>query len=221
MKRWLAIGTITAYLSVMFYGVGAHALNYKPNSHPSMYFIVWDMFCGWSAFSNRTHVIAQGESGRYYQITPAPWGEIKPFGNLGRQHYDPFSNHVDEIAFNTLRHTDHEPIARVFVVEEIWAKKFNLPDRLWEARYQEPKQPYSYFHLQQVYSGSGREVRRNPTWFDWQTAQAINDNPRLQAAARREQPAWQMNSGPIAVTGGTATTGDVTPIQTTVLPATQ
>lgn len=221
MKRWLAIGTITAYLSVMFYGVAAHALNYKPNSHPSMYFIVWDMFCGWSAFSSRTHVIAQGESGRYYEVTPTPWGEIKPFGDLERHHYDPFMNHTAEIAFNTLRYTDHEPITRVYVVEETWAKKFNLPDKLWAQRYPEPRQPFSYFHLRQVFAGNGREVRRNPDWFTWQVSQCINDNPRLQAAARLEQPAWQMNSGSIALTGGTSTADEGAPIQTTVLPTAQ
>lgn len=221
MKRWLAIGTIATYLSVMFYGVAAHALNYKPNSHPSMYFIVWDMFCGWSAFSNRIHVIAEGESGRYYEVTPSPWGEIKPFGDLERHHYDPFGMHVDDIAFNTLKHTAHEPITRVYLVEEIWAKKFNLPDRLWEARYPEPKEPYSYFHLQQVYNGEGRQLRRNANWFDYQVANSLNDNPRLHAAARREQPAWQMNSGPIALTNGSSSINSATTIETTIVPAPQ
>jgi hypothetical protein len=217
MKRWLAAGTIAAYLSVMFYGVAAHALNYKPNSHPTMYFIVWDMFCGWSAFSNRTHVIGQGESGRYYQLSPPPWGEFKPFGDLGRQHYDPFTNHTADLALNTLRYTQHEPIQQIYVVEEIWAKKFNLPDDLWNRRYPEPKQPYSYFHLRQVLSGKGREIRRNPGWFAWQTQQAVNDNPRLWAAARQEQPAWQMPSGLAARDPRPVS---LSQMQTTVLPAT-
>ncbi len=215
MKRWLAAGTIAAYLSVMFYGVAVHALNYKPNSHPTKYFIVWDMFCGWSAFSNRTHMIGQGESGRFYQLSPPPWGEFKPFGDLGRQHYDPFTNHAADLALNTLRYTQHEPIQQIYVVEENWAKKFNLPDDLWNRRYPEPKQPYSYFHLRQVLAGNGSEIRRNSDWVAWQTQQAIYDNPRLWAAARKEQPAWQMPSGLAA--------RDPQPVslpQTTVLPAT-
>lgn len=218
MKRWLASGTIAAYLSVMFYGLAAHALNYKPNSHPSMYYIVWDMFCGWSAFSSRTHVIGQGESGRYYQLSPPPWGEFRPFGDLGRQHYDPFMNHTPAIAINTLRHTQHEPIQQMYVVEETWAKKFNLPDKLWQQRYPEPKQPYSYFHLRQVLRGDGTEIRRNDSWFAWQTRQSVNDNPRLQAAARREQAAWQL---PSAVASRDQTTGVVPAMHTTVLPAEQ
>ncbi len=110
MKRLIAVGTIFAYLGVLVAGLGSHALNYKTDAHPTMYFIVWDMFCGWSAYEDRTHIIGQGESGRYYDLAPAPWGDYRPFGDIERHHYDPFATHAGNLAMNTLRYSDHEPI---------------------------------------------------------------------------------------------------------------
>ena len=114
LKRWLAGAFIVAYLSALGLGVVSHALAFQQNAHPMMYFVVWDMFCGWSAYASRTHVIAEGESGKFYRLTPTPWGEYHPYSDLGRQHYDPFSSHCQRIGTNVLRHTRHEPISRMW-----------------------------------------------------------------------------------------------------------
>ena len=50
LKRWYSHITITAYLSVLVFGLFAHAFYFHVGSHPSMYFIVWDMLCGWNAY---------------------------------------------------------------------------------------------------------------------------------------------------------------------------
>ena len=194
MKRWLAGATIATYLSVLFAGVASHALGFRQASHPGMYFIVWDMFCGWSGYENRLHIIGQGESGRFYEISPAPWKQIKPFGDLERHHYDPFANHSGSIALNTLRNTQHEPMRKIMVIEECWAKKFNLPDRLWQKRYTEEKQPYSYFHLRKEYSPDGTLVTQNQSWFEYQDHLALSDNPRLWADARKGKPVYHVPS---------------------------
>jgi hypothetical protein len=193
MKRWLVISTIGCYLSILCFGVVSHAVNYKKTAHPAMYFIVWDMFCGWSAYEDRIHIIGEGESGKYYQLSPGPWGEFKPFGDLGRQHYDPFASHAMTIAANTLRYSKHEQIDRVYVVQEVWAKKFNLPDRLWAERYPEPKERYSYFHLRKVFDGGGQLVRSNQSWFDYQTNICVSDNPRLFRDAYKGKPFFHLN----------------------------
>jgi hypothetical protein len=57
MKRWITHLTIAAYLGVLTWGVVSHALGYKTGMHPGMYFIVWDMFCGWSAYEVRYHLV--------------------------------------------------------------------------------------------------------------------------------------------------------------------
>lgn len=194
MKRLLAVGTIVAYLGVLGAGLGSHALNYKTGAHPTMYFIVWDMFCGWSAYEDRTHIIGQGESGKYYDLAPAPWGDYRPFGDIERHHYDPFATHAGNLAMNTLRYSDHEPIQQIFVVQEAWAKKFNLPDDLWAERYPEPKDPHSYFHVRKILGPDGMAQASNLAWFDHQSKMCLSDNPRLAADSNRGKPFFEMQS---------------------------
>jgi hypothetical protein len=193
MKRKLAIGMIVCYLGALSFGVVAHALQYRQSSHPGMYFIVWDMFCGWAGYETRLHIIGEGESGRYYELAPGPWKEIRPYGDLARHHYDSYASHTLAIARNTLNHTAHEPIQRVFVVEENWAKKFNLPDELWQARYPDEKNFHSYYHLRQTYSTDGKLLASQASWFDYQANLALNDNPRLAQDSRRARPFFQVH----------------------------
>jgi len=192
MKRWLAHLTIASYLTVLAYGVVAHAVKYRVDAHPAMYYIVWDMFCGWSAYSSRTQIIGEGESGRFYKLAPGPWGEYHPYANLGRRHYDSWGKHHARIAMNNLRHTQHEPISRVIIVEESWAKKFNLPDQIWTMQYNEPKDKHVYYHVRSILRGDGYPLQRNVSWYSRQLSMNINDNPRLQADQRRGQPVFQM-----------------------------
>ncbi|HIK95579.1 MAG TPA: hypothetical protein EYG03_26840, partial [Planctomycetes bacterium] len=64
LRRWMTHAVIVVYLSWLGHGVFCHALQYRVSAHPLMYFTVWDMFCGWSGWSYRTHVVAEGESGK-------------------------------------------------------------------------------------------------------------------------------------------------------------
>lgn len=195
MKRWLTHLTIVAYLVTLSWGVFAHAFHYGTTAHPGMYFLVWDMFCGWSGYSQRYHIIGEGESGRFYELAPGPWGEIKPYGDLDRRHYDNLGNGAYRIARNTLRHTEHEPMTRIFLVEETWNKKYNLPDRLWDKRYEAPKDPRHYYHVRSVFSADGMVLRSNGTWIVEQRNRCIAANPRLQADARKGRPFFTANSG--------------------------
>lgn len=185
MKRWLTHGFIVAYLSALTGGIAAHTLQFGHAAHPAMYFVVWDMFCGWSAFSGRTNFIAEGQSGAYYELSPAPWGEFHPFGKLGRRHYDVLFNASHRMALNVLKHTDHEPITRVFVVEECWPKKFNVPDDVWNRRHAEPKDVKKYYHVKSVLAPDGTFLAVYPTWLSRQYALSVTNNPRLTAQARR------------------------------------
>jgi hypothetical protein len=188
MKRCLTHLTIVGYLSLLAWGIVSHTLKFGTHLHPSMYFVVWDMFCGWAAYDTRNQVIVEGESGKFYEVLPAPWGEIQPYGDLGRRHYDPFQTFCMSMAQNVLKHTDHEPITRIFVLEEAWAKKFNLPDPLWEARYDEPKSPHRYRHVRYVFSSDGVPLQANNTWLTHQQTLVMSRNPRLQAEFRKSRP---------------------------------
>jgi len=193
MKRSIAAVVICGYLGSLSWGIVAHTLHFGANAHPVMYFVVWDMFCGWGAYSNRTHLVAEGESGTYYQLSPAPWGTLKPFGHVDRLHYDTNYHLTPEMIRNNLRHTQHEPISRVFVVEETWPKKFNLPDPLWDAAYDEPKDKHSYFHLRGICSAEGEVLRGYDSWYRQQVDRSVADNPRVLAARQKSNPFYSVS----------------------------
>lgn len=202
MRKLFATGFIAIYLGSLSFGLFAHMLSTWTVSHPVMYYLVWDMFCGWSAYDSRFHVIAEGESQTYYRLTPAPWGEFHPFGHLGREHYDVFNNHAANIGLNVLKHTEHEPISRVFVVEESWAKKFNLPDAVWKTRYSEPKERTSYFRVRGVVLPDGQITEKHDSWLSYQSARMFADNPRLQADSRSSQPVFMRQDSPSSSAAG-------------------
>jgi hypothetical protein len=188
MKRWITHIAITAYLSALAYGVVSYTISYSVSNHPSTYFVIWDMFCGWSAYETRVQLLAQGESGKFYRVDPAPWGEFQPYGEIGRRHYDLYGIHAPRLATNILKHTRHEPIQRVYIIEEAWAKKFNLPDDIWYRRFTEPKDVHKYYNVRTIVDGEGRLVTGGPSWLAYQCALSVSDNPRLQADSRKGKP---------------------------------
>ena len=193
MRRWLAKLTIGVYLTALSAGIAGHAMNFGTSVHPAAYFFVWDMFCGWSAHEARYHLIAEGESGDYFRLSPAPWNTFAPYGDLERDQYDTMGNAHRKIALNTLNHTDHEPIVRILLVEENWPKKYNLPDHLWAARFDEPKDPHSYFWLKTIMAGDGTMMQSNRDFVSHLSNQMILDNPRLKADTVRGKPFFAVN----------------------------
>ncbi len=193
MKRWVSHSFIAIYLSVLVYGLACHALYFRINQHPAMYFVVWDMFCGWTAYETRLHVVGEGVSGRYYELAPGPWGEMQPFGDLDRRHHDHTRQHAHRIGLNTLRHTDHEPMARLLVIDEAWPRKYNLPDHLWRQRYPEPKDPVSYYQVEQIRTPTGQIVQQSPAWLVRLASDCVMDNPRLRADVTRGRPYYAVN----------------------------
>jgi hypothetical protein len=185
MKRWIVNATIAVYLGALGLGLFSHALMYGSHQNPLMYLIVWDMYCGWSAFESRYHVLAETYGGEHYQVLPAPWGEFHPYQGPSRRHYDTRTLFAPRMAELVLNHTQHEPIRRLIVVEEAWSKKYNLPDALWEQRYEQPKQPSSYFHVRCVKSLDTDATTRTSEWVDALANQALMDNPRLMSDVKR------------------------------------
>jgi hypothetical protein len=185
--RWIKHLLIASYLLALAAGIVAHGLKVGTNSHPLMYFIVWDMYCGWAAHECRIHLVAEGESGTHYEVLPPPWGDFAPFGTVGRQHYDTVHNSIHRMGLNVLKQTDHEPIVRLKVIEESWPKKYNLPEHLWAARFEEPREPMSYFWNSEIFDGEGEVINSVPVYLTQLYNQAIGSNPRLAADARKNQ----------------------------------
>jgi hypothetical protein len=210
MKRVLACTFIFVYLTVLSGGIASHAVNYGTGASPLMYFVIWDMFCGWTAWDSRLHIIAEGESRKYYELAPAPWGALHPWGKLGRENYDVHNNHTARIGLNTLRHTSHEPMTRLFVIEENWPKKFNLPDNVWNLRYDQPKNVVKYHQVRLVLYPDGTVAQSYGPWSGQMAGKMFLDNPRLQEQASRarstfmvqpERPGQDMMLGPGTVPG--------------------
>ena len=204
MKRWLANLAIVAYLGALGFGIFAHTVRVGATVHPAMYFVVWDMFCGWGAYSMRTHIIGEGQSGKYYEVAPGPWGEFKPFGSIGRRHYDDFNFLIPRLIENNLKHSQHEPMTRVYVVNEFWPKKYNVPPALWATRYDPPPEQYSYYYLRSICAPDGRLLTNNPTWHYAKRMESISDNPRLVAQQQRAQPFLAIRPSPSVMNSGSS-----------------
>jgi len=189
MQRWKVVlisAFITCYVGVLSSGIVAHALKVGICGNTLSYFVVWDMFCGYSAWDNRTHIIAEGASGQFYEVRE-PWGEFHPFGHVARIHYDNTNQLLPRHIDNVLSHTEHEPIDQVYVVEEVWPKQYNLPPRLYDHYFGSTKDKLSYFHLRAVCHDDGQVLKSYPDWYSQQTLNSIADNPRLQLQAQQAQ----------------------------------
>lgn len=187
MSRWkfaLTCAFIASYVGFLSWGIVGHALKVGLCGNTFSYFVVWDMFCGWTAWDDRTHLIAEGASGEFYEVRE-PWGEFHPFGNVARIHYDNSGMLLPRHIENVLEHTDHEPISHVYVIEEVWPKQYNLPPRMYAHYFDRPNDKLSYFHLRSVCRDDGSLIRGYPNWFTQQTLNSIADNPRLQQQTKQ------------------------------------
>lgn len=192
-RRWLAGGFAAAYLAVLGGGLFCHTFQWKAASHPLMYWVVWDMFCGWAAHEVRMHVVAEGVSGKFYDVLPGPWTDFHPHGELSRQHYDCDGIFCPKMALNVLRHTEHEEITRLIVIEENWPKKFNMPDQQWTVRWDEPKDPKQYYTLRKILSGEGIPLQSAASFFVQQGNMAVLANPRVAQAVFKSQPFYAID----------------------------
>lgn len=193
MKHWFSKIVIGAYLLAMCLGIASHTLKFGNVSHPFVYYFIWDMFCGWSSHEIRYHVIGQGESGTYYELAPGPWTGFMPYGDLDRMHYDVLGNSQHKMALNTLKRTDHEPIRRIVMLEEVWNKKYNLSDRMWNMRFDEPKDPMSYFWQRAEMDDQGRVTSAVPDYLAYLYQKSIAANPRLIEDLHRGQEHYIIN----------------------------
>lgn len=199
--KWIAGLFIGCYLTVLACGIIGHALKVGLAGNALSYYVVWDMFCGWQAYDQRTLLIAESESGRYYEVRE-PWGEFQPFGRLGRLQYDVYSHLVSKHIDHVISHTRHEPIDAVYVVQEVWPKQYNLPEHLWQKSFGRERDKISYYHLRAVCNDHGGVLSLNPDWMNQQRLNAVGDNPRLRHEARQAQSSFGSWYTPTSQTPG-------------------
>jgi hypothetical protein len=197
MQRWIVNTVIAGYLVAMAFGLLCVACQVQFFSVPA-YFFTFNMYGGWCGYDARMQVIGEGESGRFYTLSPGPWGEFDPYSShVPRQSYDQAFEYGSILARPALAHTKHEPILRIFVIEQEYPKKFNLTDAQFEAYYNKPKPQRIYSHVRMALSPQGEIITQNSTWLRYQDNQALVDNPRLVAEATRNRPfIWSAQQAP-------------------------
>lgn len=188
MRRWIVGSFIVAYLSALGFGLGCQTLRMGTTMHPAMYFIVWDMYCGWAAYNHGYRAIAEGVSGTYYDLNPPPWGAFRPFDTLDRFQSIMPTNSQAKMAAHFAAHSKHEPLSRLFVIEESWAKQFDLPEYIWKAHNAIPRTPHRYAKLAIELAGDGSVTQFHTPWLETQMQMMIADNPRLQHEVRNSKP---------------------------------
>jgi hypothetical protein len=197
IKRWASVLFVTCYLLSLTWGVVAHTLKVGINGNTLSYLFVWDMFCGWHAYDNRTHIVAEDADGNYYDVRE-PWGAFQPYSDVDRVHYDVSDHLIARHINHVISHTSHPEIDRVYVVQEIWPKQFNVPAHLWSYNFHEPMEKVSIFHLKSICTATGSRIESYSDWFDKQTLMTISDNPRLQQASREATPYYNTFFDPAA-----------------------
>lgn len=174
---------IAGYLAVLIYGVLLHTFDLPGKVSVPGYLVVWDMYCGWCGYERRVHFVAEGESGTYYDASQIPGAVITPHGQTPRHNFDFQNTFSGKLAQSVLARTEHEPIQRIFVVEQHWPKRFNLPESLRGST--GPSERQVYWHTQAIYNANGEALRVHPDWLALQNDRAIYDNPKLKMAAQR------------------------------------
>jgi len=193
MRRHLVRLFCGLYIAALAVGTACHTVNFGMYCHPVMYFLVWDMYCGWNAYDSQLRLVGEGVSGRYSELDPAPWGPFRPYGTFDRLQRIGTPGNIAKSALHIAQHTEHEPLARILYIEEAWAKKYDLPDHVYEARYGRPKDQHRYTTLRMEIAPDGTIVRNEPSWLDQQQQRMLADNPRLEQDVWNSRPFWMVD----------------------------
>jgi hypothetical protein len=192
MRRWIVGCFIASYLSALGFGLACQTVGLGTSRHPAMYFVVWDMYCAWAAYNHSYRAVAEGVSGTFYDLNPAPWGAFRPFNTLDRLQSIGAAGNQARFTRLVAANTKHEPLARMFVIEEAWAKQFDLPEYIWKAFNAIPRSPYRYTKVVLEQSGDGEITAAYSPWLDTQTQIMLADNPRIKQEIRSSVPFWQI-----------------------------
>jgi hypothetical protein len=193
MKRSIANLAAVVYVLALATGFVTHVFKLDIGLNVPMYFLTFNMFGGWSGYEARMLIIGEGASGKFYELSPGPWGGFQPYSAVARQHYDQEFEYAAHFVKPALRHAAHEPIVRMFVVETEYPKKLNLPDELYESYYNKPKDVHHYSHVRFVLGPDCEVLSAQPVWLQYQHRLALSDNPRVMADAVRHRPYFAEN----------------------------
>ncbi|WP_166820368.1 hypothetical protein [Thalassoroseus pseudoceratinae] len=131
-----------AYLGMSLWFLGRHAVG-DSASGPVPYLFTWDMFPNYPSWSARRIALVETQSGQYFQILPSRRqqyrrGSEKTHSRLDLPRNDDALRQAAEVAladFRSSSASSDDPPTYVFLLEQFWPVRFNLPDDLYEAAY--------------------------------------------------------------------------------------
>jgi len=139
-----------AYVAVNGWFMLRHVLG-DTQSTPAAYFFTWDMFPGYVSESSRRMAVGVTTTGRYIKLLPAEnhrfrWGINNAVSRMDIDHRHELLLPQLEASVRQYnrRHPD-DPIQQVGIVEQYWPSKFNLPDDIYQATYDEPNPRRRYW----------------------------------------------------------------------------
>ena len=158
---------IGGYLGLLGLNLGRQILG-DPAPAALGYFFTWDMFPFYHAWSSRRTAIGKTAAGRYVEIVPAGAQRYRggADGNLTRADLDRGENTVRKLADQTLAHThdiESDPVTQVWLLEEFWPEKMNLPSDLYEEFWGTSKPERTYWRRIADYeTPRAEQAKRNP-----------------------------------------------------------
>ena len=141
-RRLLALLFIVVYLSLTGFYLVRHAIGH-PLGHELAYFWTWDMFPNYSTESIRRRAIGETASGEYVMLVPNSrhrfrWGV---HGDVTRLDIDRRLLFFRRAAVDGIgRHNTslpNDPVRYVYLAENYWPEKFNLPSDLYRSAYED------------------------------------------------------------------------------------
>ena len=142
MRRVVAVVLILCYLGAGTFFLYCHLLG-ETRGLPWAYYWTWDMFPNYPSFSARRMALGETKSGEFVQVFPTNKIRYRRGGSGDLTRYDLPRNDatlkyaVAEALKETPPAEEEDPVTYVFLVEEYWPVRFNLPDDLYQESFGE------------------------------------------------------------------------------------
>ncbi len=135
LRRAAAVFCIGLYLLANVFFLVRNSVG-ATGPDPWAYFFTWDMYPFYRTTSSRPLAFGRTKNGTCVELLPSPLQEFRwgLDGTATRTDMDRGFRYTSSTIRKVLRsskHADHNPIVHVYVIEEYWPARFNLPDDVY------------------------------------------------------------------------------------------
>ena len=151
-RRLLAVSAVIVYSAVTFGFLALHAVG-DQGWYPTAYFFTWDMFPIYYYEASRRIAVGRTRGGQYVRLHPGPFDRFRGgvHADLTKVDLDRSGRLFRRAVEHTLAMTSErqrlDPVTHVFLLEQYWPEKFNLPPDLYEAWAGAPRPDRKYWRV--------------------------------------------------------------------------